>query len=90
MKKSVEKSIPVMQREIEEFENCIEEQFIINQNIKKKRRTLIVVMFFIVVVAVTSFKIYISSVYDKKIEEYRIYTESRIEEYEQFLDSINE
>lgn len=90
MKKRVEKPIPIIEREIEELENLIEEQLLINQKIKKKRLTLIAVMFSISIVAVISFKIYISSVYDKKIEEYRTYTESRIEEYEQFLDSINE
>lgn len=90
MKKTVEKPIPTIQKEIEEVENLIEEQLLINQKIKKKRQILIAVMFSIVIVAVISSKIYNSSVYDKKIEEYRTYTESRIEGYEQFLESINE
>ena len=90
MKKTVEKPISTIQKEIEEVENLIEEQLLINQKIKKKRQILIAVMFCIVIVAVISSKIYNSSVYDKKIEEYRTYTESRIEGYEQFLESINE
>lgn len=90
MKNKVEKPIPVMQEEIEEFVNRIEEQITINKKIKRNRWILITVTFAIVTVAVIASKIYFSSVYDKRLEEYHTYTENKIEEYEQALDSMNE
>lgn len=66
MKNKVEKPIPVIQEEIEEFVNRIEEQIPINKKNKRNRWILIAVTFVVVIVAVIASKIYFSSVYDKK------------------------
>lgn len=88
MIKNNTKNISDIQREIEEYESRIEEQVLINTKAKKKRRILLAVIIFAYIIAIVSSKIYFSYSYEKKIEEYRMYTEERIEEYEEFLESI--
>ncbi len=75
-----ETQIEKIQMETEQLENQIN---------KKHCLIAVVVTFLIIVTGIAAFSLYHFVTDNQKIETYRVETDSKYEEYEQFLNSLN-
>lgn len=85
------KKMPIenIQTETEQLGNQIEELATANQKTKKHCLIAIIVTLLIIVTGIAAFSLYHLVTDNKKMETYRLETNSEYEEYEQFLNSLN-
>lgn len=78
-----------IQMEMEQLKNQIEELTTANPKTKKHCMIAVIVTFLIIITGIAAFSLYHFVTDNQKIETYRVETDSKYEEYEQFLNSLN-
>lgn len=78
-----------MQMEMEQLKNQIEELTAANPRTQRHCLIAVIVTFLIIVTGIAAFSLYHFVTDNQKIETYRVETDSKYEEYEQFLNSLN-
>lgn len=78
-----------IQMETEQLKNQIEELTTANPKTQKHCLIAVVVTFLIIVTGIAAFSLYHFVTDNQKIEAYRVETDSKYQEYEQFLNSLN-